>query len=265
MSTWRLNWVFNEVSRPSSFRRHAEVLASPLKFWLAVAAKLIPGLWKASIQLRLKHGGVVNVGEFMTINIYREIFVERCYDTPALGSDEPSIIDVGANTGLFAVRMKQLYPRARVHCYEPLPANFVRLQATVAQSGLRDCRLFNSGVAGSARKAPLFVHPTNIGGHSILASQAPGQQKVEIDLLSMTTALDRLGGRPCSLLKLDCEGAEYEILKSLDAVTAQRIEKIVFEATPGLYELAELSGHLESLGYRVEKNGSTHAAIREPA
>ena len=54
------------------------------------------------------------VKEFMTLYIYKEIFVEGCYDLSLATDPAPFIIDVGANTGLFIIRMKQLYPNAKV-------------------------------------------------------------------------------------------------------------------------------------------------------
>jgi FkbM family methyltransferase len=40
----------------------------------------------------------------------------------------PMILDIGANVGSFAAWALQRWPRAHVHCYEPLPDNFVFLK-----------------------------------------------------------------------------------------------------------------------------------------
>ena len=49
----------------------------------------------------------------MTLYIYKEIFVDRCYDL-TLDRSFPVIIDIGANSGLFALRIRQLYPSAQI-------------------------------------------------------------------------------------------------------------------------------------------------------
>lgn len=80
------------------------------------------------------------------------------------------------------------------------------------------------------------------------------ENHVEIDLVSLADALKLLNGRPCDLLKLDCEGAEYEIIKSIDKEMAKCIRKIVFEITPSLYDTNEISEHLKDLGYRMGRH-----------
>jgi hypothetical protein len=93
MKSWRLSWAITEISDTSNFSKHTQALHSSWKFWVALVFKLVPGVWPFTIQLRLRQGGVVAVKEFMTLYIYKEIFVEGCYDDPA-----PFIIDVGTNT-----------------------------------------------------------------------------------------------------------------------------------------------------------------------
>jgi FkbM family methyltransferase len=263
MKSWRLKWAWTEISNPSNFYKHSQALYSSWKFWLALVAKFIPSSWVCPIQLHLKKGGVVNVRDFMTLYIYREIFVDNCYDYPPLSTQEPLIIDVGANTGLFAIRMKQLYPRAHVFCYEPFPSNYDQLKQNLEQSQFDSCYLFEKGVGGTARKEKLFIHHRNIGGHSIYKDQSSGGEYVEIELIDITEVLRNIDRRSCNLLKLDCEGAEYEIIKSIDKNTARHIEYIVFEPTPTIYDIKELLKHLEDIGYHVEMHKGLGVALYE--
>jgi FkbM family methyltransferase len=263
--SWRLRWAWKQLTEPSNFAGHRDTLISPWKFWFALGAKLVPNLWRPPIRLSLRPSGAINVVEFMTLFIYQEIFVDKCYDYPPIPLEQPVIVDVGANTGLFAVRMKQLYPRAQIHCYEPLPSNFVQLQQNLRQSGFGGCSLFNTGVGASSRAARLHVHDRNIGGHSLFANQVTGTHHVDIELVGLPTVIDRLDGRKCTLLKLDCEGAEYEILRSLDRNLGQYVENIVFEATPSLYDVNELVTHLEHAGYVVERHAALYVATARGA
>jgi hypothetical protein len=176
MNSWRAKWVMAELSDPSNVSRHRQVLHSSWKFWIALFLKSVPRLWPFTFLLRLKQGGVVPVNEFMTLFIYKEIFVDGCYDLPLTMSAAPIIVDVGANTGLFIVRMKQLYPRAKVLGDEPLPSNYSQLKRTLELSGLHDVEIFMQGVGGTPRKAKLYVHQRNIGGHSIYQSRAGGRR-----------------------------------------------------------------------------------------
>lgn len=254
MQSWRFEWALAEISNFSNYSRHGQILHSSWKFWLALLLKFMPRLWPFQIELRLKQGGVVGVNEFMTLYIYKEIFVDGCYDVPLPASGDPLIIDVGANTGLFIIRMKQLYPRSRVFGYEPVPSNYAQLERNLELSGCDDCEIFRRGVAGLARKEKLYIHRSNIGGHSIHKSEAGGDDHIEIDLVDIDGMLQPLNGKPCDLLKLDCEGAEYEIIKGISKETAKKIKKIVFEVTPTLYDTNEVAEHLRNIGYRLGRH-----------
>jgi FkbM family methyltransferase len=263
MKSWRLKWALAEISDPSNFSKHNQALCSSWKFWLALFLKFVPHLWPFTFQLRLKQGGVVTVNEFMTLFIYKEIFVDGCYDLPLTTSSEPIIVDVGANTGLFIVRMKQLYPTAKVLGYEPLPSNYSQLKRTLELSGLDDVEIFMQGVGGTPRREKLYVHQRNIGGHSIYQSQTSGRKYIEIDLIDVQGLLRLLDGATCNLLKLDCEGAELEIIASINKEMAARIENILFEPTPSLYNVNELIEHLERIGYGVSRHKGLYLAVRQ--
>ena len=71
----------------------------------------------------------------MTLYIYKEIFVDGCYDL-TFDRAAPFVVDIGANSGLFALRLKQLYPSAKIACYEPFPPNFAQLENTIAVNSL---------------------------------------------------------------------------------------------------------------------------------
>ena len=261
MKSWRLSWVLDQVSDLASFANHRRALVSPGKFWLALALKFFPIIWPFPIRLRLRQGGVLGVQEFMTLYIYNEVFVDGCYDVP-LASTPAFILDVGANTGLFIIRMKQLYPDAEVLGFEPLPANYVQLQRNIEWSNLRGVKTRMQGVGGSTRKEKLYVHPRNIGGHSIYPDQAMDGRSVEIDIVGLPELLGSMPSKRCGLLKLDCEGAEFEIIKSIDATMAERIDNVVFEPTPSVCDPAVLVRHLEALGYRVGNHKGLRWAYR---
>ena len=111
------------------------------------------------------------VKEFMTLYIYKEIFVDGYYDLSLASGPAPFIIDVGANTGLFIIRMKQLYPNSRVAGYEPLPSNFLQLKRSIELSRLDHVDIFMQGVGGTPRIEKLYIHPKNIGGHVLVQRQ----------------------------------------------------------------------------------------------
>jgi hypothetical protein len=63
--------------------------------------------------------------------------------------------------------------------------------------------------------------------------------------------MSRHGVESCDYLKLDCEGAEHEIVASMTPATARRIAQITMELhkVPG-FDAQTLKERLEQLGYR---------------
>lgn len=69
----------------------------------------------------------------------------------------------------------------------------------------------------------------------------------------MVKLLDILDdNRDCELLKLDCEGSEYNIIKSMDSKIAKSIQNIIYEPTYEEYDIENLNEYLRSIGYTVK-------------
>lgn len=250
--SWRFKWATSQIFTFSNYRVHQQVLVSSWKYWLALILKFFPGIYNSPISLKLRAGGMFTVKDFMSLYIYNEIFIDKSYDYPNLGIIDPLIIDIGANTGLFTLRMKELYPKATLLSYEPFPSNFEQLSENIKLSDLEDVKLINKGVGGSSRSEKLFINKNNIGGHSLFELEARSNEFVTIDIQGIAELINNLGSKRIHLIKMDCEGAEYEIIKALDAGLVSTIEIILFESTESVYDLNELLNHLRSIGFSIE-------------
>jgi len=256
LGSWRLSWCIKQL-RLSQFRRHSKALKNPWHFYIAMALKLIPRTYPRRCLLQLVDGSRICVEEFMTLFIYEEIFVDRCYDWTLPPNETLSVLDIGANTGLFALRVAQLRPGSTVTCYEPMPGNFRQLLETIELNHLRNATPMMKGVGGVSRRERLYVHPRNIGGHTILpAADWNWNHYVDIELVSMAAVLAELPSARCDLLKLDCEGAEKEIIDAITPKLAHRIPRIVLEPSAGSYDISTVLNKLSDLGYSYTRRGS---------
>ena len=96
----------------------------------------------------------------------------------------------------------------------------------------------------------MYVHPSNIGGHSIHpANVGDWRERVEIDVIDLSSAFANLPSMRCDVLKRDCEGAEKEIVDSLTPSLARRIPRIVMEPSAAGYDINALFNRLRDLGY----------------
>lgn len=112
-------------------------------------------------EYTLPNGSVVscmNPGE--TEIIYREIFNNRIYARHGIElCDGDTILDIGANIGLFAMFVNQLCDRVNLYCFEPAPATFEALQKNIARLGQDKIQSFNAAIAGSRGNATLHYMP----------------------------------------------------------------------------------------------------------
>lgn len=203
-----------------------------------------------SLSLSLKGSGEIRIDSFSDLYIFWEIFIDRCYDVDI--NPPPSVIvDVGANVGLFALRMKQLYQEARVWCFEPLQSNTERLKRNIASSGVTGITIHRLGVSDLRAEVPIFIHPSNTGGHTLIKSVAHPQASTQlITVIPISDVFEIIGTERIDLLKLDCEGAEKQIILNLTKDDAKSIGTIIYEPTPSYYDPNVLRRHLENFGYQ---------------
>lgn len=259
MIGWRSRWALSKLLSPAHYKTQRDLFEEPGKYYEAILKKFIPGRHINPILLSLRRGPKFFVHEFMTLYIYNEIFVDKVYDVDLGAIDAPFIIDIGANTGLFALYAKTRWPNATIQCYEPYPPNFRQLAANIQANNLDGITFFQKGVGKSCTTATLHVHPTNVGGHSLYGGE-PGSATVQVEITDLTTILAGAPKQQCNLLKLDCEGCECEILQNLTPDLAHRISHIVYEPTPRLCDVKQMNLKLSGLGYSISyRNGLFHA------
>jgi FkbM family methyltransferase len=121
----------------------------------------------------------------------------------------PIIVDVGANQGFFALAARAHNPTARIMCYEPNAQLEEILRHNCSVSGAEPVLEAVGRQRGFCR--------LNLQHESNLTTTEPiSEGETGVPVSTLSDVVERAGGQ-ISLLKLDCEGAEWEILES-DAV-----------------------------------------------
>jgi FkbM family methyltransferase len=164
------------------------------------------------------------------------------------------IVDVGANIGIFTVFAAQSSPGARIYCFEPESANFHFLKRNIENNALGNrVTAFQCAVASQPGERDL-----GIGGSLTNSFQmAPdGANVAHVKCTTLAEILDNHELDSVDLLKLNCEGSEYEILEGCSKEDLSRIANIRLEyhnlEQPGRNGKS-LSRFLESRGYRIER------------
>lgn len=162
---------------------------------------------------------------------------------------EPKLVfDIGANIGVAAILLSQIYPKAQIHCFEPEPENFEILRLNTEHLG---SRVVLNKVALSNHNGTAMLQgsddPKNHGGfsmHILKEDSKFAQQQIPVVRTSFYMAKV---GIP-EVIKIDCEGAEHDIL--LDVPDLSKVLWIAGE----LHNVKdhELLAHLTAKGFDIE-------------
>ena|SRR5256885_6174242 len=174
-------------------------------------------------------------------------------------SPSSRVIDIGANVGVYALPWAAIYTDVTVHCFEPNPAVRRRLARNVALNQLTErIQLHAEALSDHAGTATLYgsddMSTLNKGVHTGAGQAAP----TEVALARLDDIFG-VEGPPVSLIKIDVQGHELEVLRGADAVISHHRPALILEHEDNLYvsaseanqrkiELAEL---LSRFGYEA--------------
>jgi len=177
------------------------------------------------------------------------IWVIREYDIPEFEiKDDDTIIDIGGHIGLFTIFCKQYSNKGKIFCYEPFIENYNILEDNIKMNNLNNVISNNMAVSKIDGTIPIYLS-SDESGHSILEKNS---SSIQVKSISLKKIFDINNIKKCNLLKLDCEGSEYEIIESLPENYFEKIDKIIIEyhfakKYPDLY--TKLVKKLESMSF----------------
>ena len=199
-------------------------------------------------------------------------------------------VDVGANIGLFCIRLRDLCPEAKILAYEPMPAAFAALERNAADldGDIRTIPLALGAAPGDVTfeqfpgltalsTANHAVGERLAGGiRSLLSREGSADIRAILDrtgaydrmddagfvdqLLTaetITATVDTLarqaeaqGIDQIELLKIDTEGSERAVLDGIGPLWP-RIRQLMIEVHGGADERDSIAAELRERGYRV--------------
>jgi FkbM family methyltransferase len=171
------------------------------------------------------------------------------------------IFDVGAYHGETALRYRRLFPGAEIHCFEPVPGSFSRLEQVLAGMPL----MIANKLAVSDSRQPIELHINRFLATSSRLHPTQGAADIVgtglLDVVDTHFAesitideycLDRRIGR-IDVLKLDVQGGELAALRgakrmlesgNVSLVYTEVLVNRLYEAQPGVGDLLSvLEGH----------------------
>jgi FkbM family methyltransferase len=218
-----------------------------------------------TVNIKLKNGYLLTCLT-QCYTIYVEVWQKRDYDFDDF-EYEPgtTIMDIGANQGIFSLYAAR--NGAKVYAFEPCDENVEIMLRNIAQNNLNDnIHVAKCAVTGGGREVELFVGldrhgdilsgsvsivDDNRGGSGVVRRRANGVPANELFSFCDVDV--------CDFMKVDCEGAEYEIFDNITDETFQRIKRISVEFHhKGSAEIAE---RLSRAGFDIVRQDASETGV----
>lgn len=203
----------------------------------------------------LRDGGCVwPVFEVLVADAYHIEWLKQLLPQPA------SVVDVGAHVGSATLRFARAWPEAAFVCAEPSPTSRRYLARNLSRNHVR-ATIVPAAVVGSADRAVFLREPTPGSGETQVAVQtSPHEPNVQPERVSAVTMEELLTATEgLVVVKLDCEGSEYDIVERTPASAWTSVLGIVVEYHPVPQRSFEVLGsRLEQAGFRLARREPDH-------
>jgi FkbM family methyltransferase len=179
--------------------------------------------------------------------------------------DGAVVFDVGANVGRLTILFAKLVgPHGQVHAFEPVHDNFTRLKTVCDASRSFNVRLNEVAITDSCAVVPLHVYDEEFASWSTLAERSIqlGSQKIvpikteDVPSTTIDVYCEQESIETIDLLKIDVEGAEYQVLRGAEGMLRRsKIKACTFEFGQTTTDMGvdprELRQYLERFKYRI--------------
>lgn len=150
--------------------------------------------------------------------VLSDVFTGKSYPIVPVGVPIETIVDVGANIGAATVWLALAHPQAKVYAFEPGPETAALLATNTGYMPL--VSTFAYGLFDRDARLPLFEGVQDSVSASVGQSANTGSAAQEVELRDAGATMAALGIERIDLLKVDTEGCELPILRSLGGLVA---------------------------------------------
>jgi FkbM family methyltransferase len=189
------------------------------------------------------------------ISLLGEIFVRGVYGSDFKGK---TVVDVGAYTGDSAIFFSKRGARL-VLALEPDPRNYQLAAENVKMNDLNDrVKLVNLALSVETGESKMEINLDTPNITQLESSDLKSVNTIAVSTVTVEELMSRYGLSSIDVLKMNCEGCEYGIMRNMPVGTLRSIAEILLEFHEGPKDLPEI---LTKNGFNIRVRGGTFGYI----
>jgi FkbM family methyltransferase len=220
--------------------------------WISVPVSCLPNLGKCIFRAE-SIDGVINIeidfgneSHIVKINdiifkssysnrtnfyTFKEIFYDNIYYDEVVKVEENDIVvDIGANIGFFSIYASQFKPK-KIICLEPDIKSYITLLENTKNFDTINC--YNLAISDENGITPFCYSDISSAGSHLKKFHDIINNNINLETNVLTIDIEKLFDlfniKHIDYLKLDCEGGEQDIFKTIQVSTLKNIKKIALE------------------------------------
>lgn len=169
-----------------------------------------------------------------------------------------TVIDVGAHIGTFSLLLASMAPQGTIYALEPSDDTFEVLKKNTIENRLQERMIPHKLALYNSNSKVKLYHDEQSGnwGHSIVSALSESYEEVET--VTMDRFFEQNKIQNCNLIKFNCEGAEFKIIKDASDKTLNKVDTWIIL----FHEDLETEGSRYDIIDRLKKNGFVVRLIR---
>jgi FkbM family methyltransferase len=184
-----------------------------------------------------------------------------------------TVIDIGAHIGRYTITSsKQVGDSGQVVAIEADPGNFQLLKRNIALNGLRNVLPLNYAVFSTRTRMKLYEQSASAKYNSVMLTRAAKTKNyVEVDADTLDSILQLNEVNKVNWIKIDVEGAEFEVLKGSAKTLSQENLSLFIEIHniedprhyDNIVDFLKYHNYEIAFEYRYDQAGESHVIFRK--
>ena len=194
----------------------------------------------------------------------KEVYIHKPYHCLKINKGDV-VVDIGAHIGTFSVLAGQKAGiKGEVYAYEPVPNTFDILKRNIHINSLQNIVYpYKLGISPKKERKEFYIfkkdgkplfHSSSFYREQSGVIGATVSEKIEVECITLEDIFELNGLDRIDVLKMDCEGEEYNLLFGTSNKYLKRIDEMCIEYhdyLPTKYNHQDLINYLSELKYDV--------------